>query len=232
MITRNFRREQKRKRVMAYFINATIELMEEIGIENLTIRKVAERAKYNSATLYNYFDSLDELEMFASVKCLNEYVKTSQIKYSEGKSMREWYLGEWRCFCEQAFRHPRIYNFLFFSPLGETNMTEIFRRYYEIFPQEKVEEIEEYEEFMANGDFYKRNQMLLTKVLQEKEYNLTDKEYNLTDKEISELNEMSILIFRGMLETMRIDKNKPTLAQAVHRTVQYLENTLRVYHLV
>lgn len=68
MITRNFRREQKRKRVMAYFINATIELMEEIGIENLTIRKVAERAKYNSATLYNYFDSLDELEMFASVK--------------------------------------------------------------------------------------------------------------------------------------------------------------------
>ena len=212
MITRNFRREQKRKRVMAYFINATIELMEEIGIENLTIRKVAERAKYNSATLYNYFDSLDELEMFASVKCLNEYVKTSQIKYSEGKSMREWYLGEWRCFCEQAFRHPRIYNFLFFSPLGETNMTEIFRRYYEIFPQEKVEEIEEYEEF-------------LTKVLQEKEY-------NLTDKEISELNEMSILIFRGMLETMRIDKNKPTLAQAVHRTVQYLENTLRVYHLV
>lgn len=222
MITRNFRREQKRKRVMAYFINATIELMEEIGIENLTIRKVAERAKYNSATLYNYFDSLDELEMFASVKCLNEYVKTSQIKYSEGKSMREWYLGEWRCFCEQAFRHPRIYNFLFFSPLGETNMTEIFRRYYEIFPQEKVEEIEE---FMANGDFYKRNQMLLTKVLQEKEY-------NLTDKEISELNEMSILIFRGMLETMRIDKNKPTLAQAVHRTVRYLENTLRVYHLV
>ena len=217
MITRNFRREQKRKRVMAYFINATIELMEEIGIENLTIRKVAERA--------NYFDSLDELEMFASVKCLNEYVKTSQIKYSEGKSMREWYLGEWRCFCEQAFRHPRIYNFLFFSPLGETNMTEIFRRYYEIFPQEKVEEIEEYEEFMANGDFYKRNQMLLTKVLQEKEY-------NLTDKEISELNEMSILIFRGMLETMRIDKNKPTLAQAVHRTVRYLENTLRVYHLV
>lgn len=58
MITRNFRREQKRKRVMAYFINATIELMEEIGIENLTIRKVAERAKYNSATLYNYFACL------------------------------------------------------------------------------------------------------------------------------------------------------------------------------
>lgn len=35
---------------MSYFINATIELMEKEGIENLTIRKVAEQAKYNSAT--------------------------------------------------------------------------------------------------------------------------------------------------------------------------------------
>lgn len=225
MNTSNYRREQKRKRVMAYFINATIDLMEEIGIENLTIRKVAERAKYNSATLYNYFDSLDELEMFASVKCLNEYVKEARINHSDGKSMREWYLEEWECFCEQAFRHPRIYNFLFFSPMGETNMTEVFQRYYDIFPKEKVEEIEKYEEFLANGDFYKRNHMLLKKVLQEKDY-------QLTDEEISELNEMSILIFRGMLETMRSDKRKPTIKQAVEHTVKYLEHTLREYHLV
>lgn len=52
---------------MSYFINATIELMEKEGIENLTIRKVAEQAKYNSATLYHYFSNLDELELFASV---------------------------------------------------------------------------------------------------------------------------------------------------------------------
>lgn len=60
---------------MSYFINATIELMEKEGIENLTIRKVAEQAKYNSATLYHYFSNLDELELFASVKCLDEYMQ-------------------------------------------------------------------------------------------------------------------------------------------------------------
>ena len=43
---------------MSYFINATIELMEKEGIENLTIRKVAEQAKYNSATLYHYFSKI------------------------------------------------------------------------------------------------------------------------------------------------------------------------------
>ena len=30
-------RQEKRKRIMSYFINATIELMEKEGIENLTI---------------------------------------------------------------------------------------------------------------------------------------------------------------------------------------------------
>lgn len=59
MATVGGNRQEKRKRIMSYFINATIELMEKEGIENLTIRKVAEQAKYNSATLYHYFSNLD-----------------------------------------------------------------------------------------------------------------------------------------------------------------------------
>ena len=44
MATVGGNRQEKRKRIMSYFINATIELMEKEGIENLTIRKVAEQA--------------------------------------------------------------------------------------------------------------------------------------------------------------------------------------------
>ena len=117
---------------MSYFINATIELMEKEGIENLTIRKVAEQAKYNSATLYHYFSNLDELELFASVKCLDEYMQETLIHKAEGKDFQEWYLGQWRCFCRHSFQRPRIYNFLFFSPEGTQNLNEVFRRYYEI----------------------------------------------------------------------------------------------------
>ena len=95
---------------MSYFINATIELMEKEGIENLTIRKVAEQAKYNSATLYHYFSNLDELELFASVKCLDEYMQETLIHKAEGKDFQEWYLGQWRCFCRHSFQRPRIYN--------------------------------------------------------------------------------------------------------------------------
>ena len=209
---------------MSYFINATMELMEKEGIENLTIRKVAEQAKYNSATLYHYFSNLDELELFASVKCLDEYMQETLIHKAEGKDFQEWYLGQWRCFCRHSFQRPRIYNFLFFSPEGTQNLNEVFRRYYEIYPNEKEEKTEDYEGFLKEGDFFKRNEDLLRDVIRERNY-------EISEQEIKELNEMSVLIYRGMLAIMRSDRDKPTVDEAVDKTVRYLAKTLDAYHL-
>lgn len=224
MTSVEFKRQEKRKRIMSYFINATIELMEEVGIENLSIRKVADRAGYNSATLYHYFENLDELELFASVKCLNEYMRETPIRNVEGKTLKDWYLEQWRCFCKHSFRRPRIYKFLFFSPEGTTNLVEVFHRYYEIYPQEKVAKTEDYEGFLEKGDFFKRNEILLRNVALEK----NDK---ITDNEIYELNEMSILMYRGMLSIMRGDKKKPSIEEATEKTIFYLEKGLEAFHL-
>lgn len=224
MATVGGNRQEKRKRIMSYFINVTIELMEKEGIENLTIRKVAEQAKYNSATLYHYFSNLDELELFASVKCLDEYMQETLIHKAEGKDFQEWYLGQWRCFCRHSFQRPRIYNFLFFSPEGTQNLNEVFRRYYEIYPNEKEEKTEDYEGFLKEGDFFKRNEDLLRDVIRERNY-------EISEQEIKELNEMSVLIYRGMLAIMRSDRDKPTVDEAVDKTVRYLAKTLDAYHL-
>lgn len=51
----------KKKRVMMYFIEATQELILKEGLENLFIKKIAEKAGYNSATIYNYFENLEVL---------------------------------------------------------------------------------------------------------------------------------------------------------------------------
>lgn len=217
-------RQEKRKRIMSYFINAAIELMEEDGIENLTIRKVADRAKYNSATLYHYFSKLDELELFASVKCLDEYIQETLIHKAKGKDFRDWYLEQWRCFCRHSFARPRIYNFLFFSPEGSQNLNEVFRRYYEIYPHEKEEKTEDYEVFLREGDFFKRNESLLRDVIRERNY-------MVSEQKIRELNEMSVLIYRGMLAIMKDDQNKPTVDEAVETTVRYLSKALEAYHI-
>lgn len=224
MTSVEWKRQEKRKRIMSYFINATIELMEEVGIENLSIRKVADRAGYNSATLYHYFENLDELELFASVKCLNEYMRETPIRKVEGRTLKDWYLEQWRCFCQHSFRRPRIYKFLFFSPEGTTSLVEVFHRYYEIYPQEKVDKTEDYEEFLEKGDFFRRNEILLRNVALEKNA-------KISDDEIKELNEMSVLMYRGMLSIMRGDKNRPTIEEATEKTIFYVEKAMDAYHL-
>lgn len=52
---------------MRIFIEATKSLMDSVGEEGLSIRKIAAKAGYNSATIYNYFQDLDELMLFGSV---------------------------------------------------------------------------------------------------------------------------------------------------------------------
>ena len=75
---------------------------------------------------------------------------------------------------------------------------------------------------MKEGDFFKRNEDLLRDVIRERNY-------EISEQEIKELNEMSVLIYRGMLAIMRSDRDKPTVDEAVDKTVRYLAKTLDAY---
>ena len=77
---------------------------------------------------------------------------------------------------------------------------------------------------LKEGDFFKRNEDLLRDVIRERNY-------EISEQEIKELNEMSVLIYRGMLAIMRSDRDKPTVDEAVDKTVRYLAKTLDAYHL-
>ena len=89
---------------------------------------------------------------------------------------------------------------------------------------DKEEKTEDYEGFLKEGDFFKRNEDLLRDVIRERNY-------EISEQEIKELNEMSVLIYRGMLAIMRSDRDKPTVDEAVDKTVKYLAKTLDAYHL-
>ena len=58
------RKQMYRQQTMGYFINAALEIIEEEGIDSLSIRKTAEKAGYNSATLYHYFSDFEELRIW------------------------------------------------------------------------------------------------------------------------------------------------------------------------
>lgn len=220
----NQNKELKRKRIMSYFISAAIDIIQQEGINNLSIRKTADRAGYNSATLYHYFSNLEELTLFASIKCLNEYASDLPVYLKKSKNMREQYLRNWECFCKHSFGHPDIYQVLFFSPTGAANLAAAFRMYYEIFPQEKSESASEYEEMLMEGDFYKRDYLALQRILREKEYDISEADANA-------VIEMNILIYRGMLAKMKDTVNHITVEDAVKRTLAYMEHTLCSFHI-
>ena len=51
------KKNQQRYHSMAHFIQVAIQIIQEEGLNALSIRKVAQRAGYNSATLYYYFSN-------------------------------------------------------------------------------------------------------------------------------------------------------------------------------
>ena len=62
--------ELKKKRIMNFFMDAAEKIARKDGIENLSIRNIADEAGYNSATLYNYFENLDQLIAFVVVRSM------------------------------------------------------------------------------------------------------------------------------------------------------------------
>ena len=108
----------KQKRVMIYFIEAAKELIAEEGFSNLTIRKIATAAGYNSATLYNYFEDLDELLLFSSISFLKDYVKLLNQKITSSMTALERYRTIHETFDLCSLQYPEIFYNLFFGRKG------------------------------------------------------------------------------------------------------------------
>src|SRR6056297_1738030 len=103
----------KKKRTLKYFIEATKEVILDKGIENVTIRNVANRAGYNSATIYNYFDNYKQLIFFASLDFLSNYIQAMPDYIADGEDEVEKFILMWECFCKYSFETPQIYYAIF-----------------------------------------------------------------------------------------------------------------------
>ena len=57
------------------YVDVTCKMIEEEGIENVSIRKIAQRVGCDSAVLYRHFANLDYLLMVGCIRFLEEYIK-------------------------------------------------------------------------------------------------------------------------------------------------------------
>ena len=171
--------------------------MNNEGTENITIRRIADSAGYNSATLYNYFDNLDHLIMYASVSRLKEYIRDLPACISRAENALEEYFAIWECFCRHAFELPDVYYRIFFGKFSGTT-PDVIRRYYAIFPEELEGIAPSLISMLTEGNIFQRNRKILERCAAE----------NLTGPEcIDEINEMTLFFFKGILS--ELVENKP-----------------------
>ena len=99
----------KKRRVMMYFIEATQELILNEGIENLSIKKIADTAGYNTATIYNYFEDLEELILYSSIDYLKIYLKDLRNEIKSDMKAIEMYKTIYKVFVYHSFEKPEIF---------------------------------------------------------------------------------------------------------------------------
>lgn len=123
----------QKSRMIKYFVDATKEIIEKEGYDSVTIRKVADIAGYNSATIYNYFDNLEHLLFFASMNYLGEYIEELPNYVKNSRNSKETYLLVWQCYIDCAFRNPQIYYRIFFTDL-KSDLEKYVEQYYAYYP--------------------------------------------------------------------------------------------------
>lgn len=156
----------KQKRVMTYFIEAAEELILEEGVEGVSINKVAKKAGYNSATIYNYFDSIEHLILYASINYLREYVNELKSEVDESKDAYEIYKTIYRVFNKYSFKSPEIFYNMFFGKYSYI-LNEIIKDYYEIFPQYLEGQSSLVRSMLSQGDMRKRDERITEKLADE-----------------------------------------------------------------
>ncbi|MBU5483989.1 TetR/AcrR family transcriptional regulator [Clostridium sp. MSJ-11] len=112
-------KEIQRQRMMRYFIDAAKEIIKEEGVNELTVRKVGEKAGYSYATIYNYFNDLNTLLAYCAFDFLEDcyrYVVSFKDKTEDCRE-RVGICGAayFRYFAE----NPDMFQIIFLEELGK-----------------------------------------------------------------------------------------------------------------
>ncbi len=205
----------RKKRTLIYFIEAAQELTDEEGSENLTIRKVAARAGYNSATLYHYFDNLNQLKMYASLRYVSLYNKEFFESAKGLKSERKKFELMWDIFIRHTVKHPEAFASVFMSRSHDDALSTIFSQYNELFPEDSVSPIGTVYTFDQYASLSERN-LTAIQLIQEEEH--------LENPNLSTINDLMIYSYLGMLQELldADDDGKKMIEEKMSKGIHYL----------
>ena len=138
------------------YIERVCKIMEKDGAEDLSIRRIAKELGCSSAALYRYFNSKSELMYYVSLNTLEGYIIRLNQAEKTWRGVWDIYVGVWYCYSQEAFRHPKDYNRLFFEHTNEY-LGGAMKEFYQMFPQNINEANQFFSEMLGTADFWGRD---------------------------------------------------------------------------
>lgn len=212
-------KELRVRRVRSYFIDAAKQIVAEEGIEGVTIRKVAQRAGYNSATLYNYFKNINHLIAITLHEHMGIYVESILKAIKGDETPYELYRTNWYVYVEKSFRLPKEYYYLFFK-YPELDIAEVYNEYFEEHPGQFDKLPRPFQIMCQEQNQYSRDLAFL----------MTDFGH-IDSAVLKKVSEMNILLYKAMLSNLAKEQNDGHCGELcqeyIERFKSYFEVTTR-----
>ena len=144
------------------YIKAAIDMANRVGVENVTIRALAEEVGCSSAALYRYFSSKEELLYFVNLPVLENYIIRLNKAQENWDNPWDLYSGVWDCYCREAFANIAAYDQIFFQN-PNTELNRAMKEYYEMFPKSIKHSNEVFQEMLSTADFMGRDYKMCLK---------------------------------------------------------------------
>lgn len=122
------------QRMRGFFIEAAIKIVEEEGVEAVTVRHVAEEAGYGYTTLYNYFANLNDLLWQTSLAIMSNLEATVVVLSESGANNPNCLLEMVLIYIDYMFDHPNTFRLFFMHEFDQHNGNYEIEPYEPVFP--------------------------------------------------------------------------------------------------
>ena len=215
------RKSESRQEAEVKFILAARELIETGGIANASVRNIASRTEYHNSTIYAYFEDVDYLLSLACIPFLSEYSQRLEELSRSDLSTYDGFFAVWRYFCRYAFQQPEVFHHFYFGKYAN-RLTELLDHYFTLFPEEQAIYSQSlsglyYMEMFYGNSIEERSLCVLRPLID-------DPKTRLTENNLALVNQMTIFIFRNLLEDRlnTPDSDGEDLVQSFLQCLHYL----------
>lgn len=187
----DYKNDEQKRANLIHFIRITQQIIEEEGLKNVSIRKIAALSGFHNSTIYLYFKDLNELIMLASIKRFQKYSNALEQQSNRRADAYNNFYAIWECFAESAFRYPCIFHNFFFGKYSD-DLPTFLNTYYDLFPEERNKYSAVIESMYFGKNYTERCLKILLPLN-------NDPRTCVTDENIQLINEMSVCFCKELL---------------------------------